>query len=267
MMCSVSLRPVMTKTGTWVSALFCFSRREVSKPSVPGMSASMRMTSGSTFSTIDSACSPSRATRTVMPASSSASVSSLSVSGESSTTSTMSRVSRVSLLRMSAASPFQRGPVSLEIERVHHGPNVCDEISALRSVAFDLAQLFENPADMPNLAEPDQFVDIAAGSKLTGRQRCRRHWRRRRFGVIDPFDVEKCMNLLHQLAQVDRLHQRVIVKSLRFQHVMGIDGIGRQHDDRCALPWLAAQPLRDLPAVHFGHRDVEQNQVRIVLFG
>ena len=46
MMCSVSLRPVMKMTGTWARALFCFRRRQVSKPSVPGISASMRMMSG-----------------------------------------------------------------------------------------------------------------------------------------------------------------------------------------------------------------------------
>ena len=33
------------------------------------------------------------------------------------------------------------------------------------------------------------------------------------------------------------------------------------------LPWLAAQALRDLPAVHLGHGDVEQNEVRIGLLG
>ncbi len=55
MMCSVSLSPVMKMTGTWASALFCFRRRQVSKPSVPGINASIRITSGSTRSMIDSA--------------------------------------------------------------------------------------------------------------------------------------------------------------------------------------------------------------------
>ena len=128
-MCSVSVSPVMNMIGTWASARFCFSLRQVAKPSVPGMSASMRMTSGTTFSTIESACSPSRATKTVIPASSSASVNNLSVSGESSTTSTMSRVS---LLRMSATNLLQRGCVSREVESVHHAAHPADELAASR---------------------------------------------------------------------------------------------------------------------------------------
>ena len=32
----------------------------------------------------------------------------------------------------------------------------------------------------------------------------------------------------------------------------------RQDEDRRAFTWLAAKPLRDFPAVHFRHRDIEQ---------
>ncbi len=85
----VSLSPVMKITGTWASAVSRLMRRQVSKPSMLGMTASRRMTSGVIFSLMASACFPSSATSTVMPASSSASVSMRSVSGESSTTRTM----------------------------------------------------------------------------------------------------------------------------------------------------------------------------------
>src|SRR5271170_6767896 len=157
MICSVSESPVMNMIGTCASARFCFSLRQVAKPSAPGMTASMRITSGTSFSTIDRACSPSRATRTVMPASSSASVINRSVSGDSSTTSTMSLVSP---LRMSGTDLLQRGCVSLEVESVHDRAHQDGEFAAFRRVVLDLAQLLEYPRDMPDFAEPDQLVDI-----------------------------------------------------------------------------------------------------------
>src|SRR5882762_2511298 len=168
-MCSVSLSPVMKMSGTWASALFCFSRRQVSKPSVPGMSASMRMTSGSTFSMMDSACSPSRATRTVMPASSIASVSILSVSGESSTTSTMFRVPLLCMVavdpgaaNLGAANCLQRCRVPLQVECIHDRAYLPDEVAASRRGALDLDELVEDSPDMPDLAEVDQLIDVLA---------------------------------------------------------------------------------------------------------
>ena len=45
----VSLSPVMKITGTWASILLCLSARQVSKPSMLGITASIRMTSGVIF--------------------------------------------------------------------------------------------------------------------------------------------------------------------------------------------------------------------------
>src|SRR5258708_18971497 len=170
MMCSLSLSPVMKMTGTWASALFCLRRRHVSKPSGPGMSASMRMTSGSTFSMMDSACSLSRATRTVIPASSIASVSILSVSGESSTTSTMFRVPFLFMVAvdlgaadLSAANCLQRRGVTVQVECIHDRAHLPDEVAAIRRGALDLQELVEDTSDVPDLAEVDQLVDVLAG--------------------------------------------------------------------------------------------------------
>ena len=88
---------------------------------------------------------------------------------------------------------------------------------------------------------------------------------RRPFGLVEPFDIDQRMDLLEQLAKVDRFHQRVVVQTLGVQHVMRVDGVGRQHEDRCAFARLAAQTLRDFPAVHLRHGDVEQDEVRIDL--
>src|SRR5712691_5278091 len=269
MMCSVSLSPVMKMTGTCASALFCFSRRQVSKPSVPGMSASMRMTSGDTRSMIDSACSPSRATSTVMPASSIASVSIRSVSGESSTT---SAISRVSFLRMGAADPcvtesLQRRRVALQVEGIHDGANLRDERAVFRRAVLDLDELLENPAHMSDLAQADQLVDVVFPRNGERRRGGGERGRRSTLGLVDPLDVQERMDLLEQLAQIDRLHQIVVVKALSLDEVALIDGIRRQYDHRGAFARGPPQAPRDLPAVHLGHGDVEQDQVRLVLLG
>src|SRR5712691_3791625 len=75
------------------------------------------------------------------------------------------------------------------------------------------------------------------------------------------------MDLLEQLAQIDRLHQIVVVKALSLDEVALIDGIRRQYDHRGAFARGPPQAPRDLPAVHLGHGDVEQDQVRLVLLG
>src|SRR5215470_5012361 len=200
MMCSVSLSPVMKMTGTCASARFCLRRRQVSKPSVPGITASMRITSGVTFSTMERACSPSRATRTVIPASSMASVSMRSVSGESSTTSTRSR----SFLRMVAASGLQCGEVALEIEGVDEDADLGNEAGIFGCSVLKLIQLLLDAPDVPDLAEADELADVIARRQpwlgYCG-QGCRdRHVPR----VVDPFDVQQHMNRLEELAQVDR---------------------------------------------------------------
>ena len=73
-MCSVSASPVMKMIGTWSRPASRFSRRQVSNPSMPGITASSSTMSGVIWSTIRIAAAPSSATMTVMPAPSSASV-------------------------------------------------------------------------------------------------------------------------------------------------------------------------------------------------
>src|SRR5580704_4442491 len=124
------------------------------------MRASRRMMSGSTRSTIDSACSPSRATSTVMPAASIASVSRLKVSGESSTTSTMWRVS---FLPMAVTNSRQRRRVAAQVEGIDDGADARDEVAAFRRPGLDLAQLVEDAADVPDLAQADQLVEVVMG--------------------------------------------------------------------------------------------------------
>src|SRR5215510_4312715 len=187
MMCSLSLSPVMKITGTCASARFCLRRRQVSKPSVPGMTASMRITSGVTFSTMERACSPSRATRTVMPASSMASVSMRSVLGESSTTSTRSR----SFLRMAAAHRLQCGKVALEIEGADEGAQRCDKACIVGCGVLNLIEFLLDAPHVSDLAEADELVDVVTGWQS-------KHWCRGRGGrgsaglrVVNPFDVEE----------------------------------------------------------------------------
>ena len=64
-MCSVSVSPVMKITGTCVSCGMALSRRQVSNPSSPGITASISTTSGATRCAMASAASPLRATSTV----------------------------------------------------------------------------------------------------------------------------------------------------------------------------------------------------------
>src|SRR5262245_11464392 len=194
MMCSVSLSPVMKMTGTCASARFCLSRRQVSKPSVPGMTASMRITSGVTFSTIERACSPSRATSTVMPASSMASVNMRSVFGESSTTSTRSR----SFLRMAAAHRLQCGEVALEIEGADECAQLRDKACIVGCGVLNLIEFLLDAPDVSDLAEADELVDVVAGWQSKpgccgrGRSGCVV------LRVVDPFDIQQHMNGLEQ---------------------------------------------------------------------
>ena len=114
-MCSVSAKPVMKMIGTLSRPASRFSRRQVSKPSMPGITASISTISGVIWSTIRIAEAPSSATITVMPAPSSASVSNRKVSGESSTTRATSRFLGSVII---AVQGFQCGHVLVEVEAV-----------------------------------------------------------------------------------------------------------------------------------------------------
>src|SRR5262245_33719892 len=263
MICSLSLSPVMKMTGRCASARFCFNRRQVSKPSVPGMTASMRITSGVTLSTMERACSPSRATSTVMPASSMASVSIRNVSGESSTTSTRS----LSFLRMVAASDLQCGEIALEIECVDEDAHLRNEAEVFGCSMLKVIQLLLDAPDVPDLAEANQLADVIA--RRQSRLGCCGQGGRGRLvlRVVDPFNVQQHMDRLEQLTQVDRLHQVVVVQALAVSEPARIDGIRGQHHNGGALRQDATQAPRGFPAIHLGHRDVEQDQVGRVALG
>src|SRR5260370_5211585 len=185
-MCSVSASPVMKMTGTLLKPASRLSRRQVSKPSMPGITASSRMMSGVIWSTIRIAAAPSIATITVMPAPSSASVSSRKVSGESSTTSTTSRFLCSVVI---AVQGLQGCHVLIKVETVAHRAHLRNEVGMLGVLAADLVELDLDPLDVADLSEPDQLLDMF-------------HWRPRariRFptrpydliGLILPFDLEQ----------------------------------------------------------------------------
>src|SRR5260370_11570779 len=162
-MSCVSVSPVMKMTGTWASVLLRLRRRVVSKPSMLGMTASIRMTSGVILPTIARACAPSSATSTVIPASSSASVSMRRVSGESSTTST---ISPASLGRIRPPLRVEDSQQPAQIERIGDGTQFRHRGGAFRGGRLDLVERCADTAEVADLAEPDQRVDGVRGEAL-----------------------------------------------------------------------------------------------------
>src|SRR5713226_3279330 len=156
-MSSVSASPVMKMTGTLLKPASRFRRRQVSKPSMPGITASSRIMSGVIWSTMRIAAAPSSATITVMPAPSSASVSSRSVSGESSTTSATSRFFGSVIIRVQGLEGCH---VLIEVEAVDQDTHLRHEVGMFGVFAADLVQLDLDRADIAELAEPDQLLDV-----------------------------------------------------------------------------------------------------------
>lgn len=138
----------MKITGTLARPASRLSRRQVSKPSSPGITASSSTMSGVICSTMRIALAPSSATITVIPAPSSASVSSRSVSGESSTTSATSRFFVSMLISMQR---FQRGHVLVEIKAIDQRSHLRDEVGMLRVLTADLVQLELDAPDVTDL--------------------------------------------------------------------------------------------------------------------
>src|SRR4029077_21225728 len=134
-----------------------FSRRQVSNPSMPGMTASSKMISGVIWSTMRIADVPSSATITVIPAPSSESVSSRSVSGESSTTSATSRFFGSVIIRIQR---LQGCHVLIEVEAVDEAAHLRDEVGMFRVFAADLVELDLDRLDVADLAEADQLLDM-----------------------------------------------------------------------------------------------------------
>src|ERR1700683_826885 len=103
------------------------------------------------------AAAPSIATMTVMPAPSSASVKRRNVSGESSTTSAMSRFFDSAIIAMKR---LQGCHVPIQIEAVDHGTHFRYEIAVLGVIGSDLVELDLDRADIAELAQADEFVDM-----------------------------------------------------------------------------------------------------------
>src|SRR5450631_775164 len=156
-MCSVSASPVMKMTGTLLKPASRLRRRQVSKPSIPGITASSRMISGVIWSTMRIAAAPSIATITVMPAPSSASVNNRSVSGESSTTSATSRFVGSVII---AVQRLQGCHVLIEVEAIDQGAHLRNEVGMLGVIGSDLVQLDLDRPDIAKLAKADQFLDM-----------------------------------------------------------------------------------------------------------
>src|ERR1700756_1985451 len=94
---------------------------------------------------------------TVMPAPSSASVRSRSVSGESSTTSAMSRFLDSVII---AVQGLQGCHVLIEIEAVDQGAHLRNKVGMFGVIGRDFIQLDLDRANVAQLSEPDQFLDI-----------------------------------------------------------------------------------------------------------
>src|SRR6478609_9432563 len=164
-MWAVSERPVMKITGTSASPASRLSRRQVSKPSMPGMTASSSTISGVICSAMRMAPAPSSATITVMPTPSRASVRSRSVSGLSSTTRATSRFLASDILG-SGVMRLQRleeGHVLIEIEAVDQHAHLRDEGHVFGMVGADLVELHLDGTDVTHFAEADELIDMMRG--------------------------------------------------------------------------------------------------------
>src|SRR6202042_1982720 len=200
-MCSVSANPVMKMTGTLLKPASRFSRRQVSKPSMPGIMASSRTISGVICSTMRNAAAPSIAPITVIPAPSSASVRRRNVSGESSTTSAMSRFLDSAIMTL---KPLQGCHIPIQIEAIDEGPHFRHEIPMFGIVSSDLIELDLDRADIAKLAQADEFLDMVC-RRLQAASGLPFHCRHLLI-VILPLELEKLADQFEQARNVDRLH-------------------------------------------------------------
>src|SRR6266849_5156749 len=150
----------MKMTGTLLRPASRLRRRQVSKPSMPGMTASSRTMSGVIWSTIRIAAAPSMATMTVIPAPSSASVSRRSVSGESST---MSATSRFLGSVIIAVQGLQGCHVLIEIEAVDQHAHLRDEVGMLGVIGSYFIELDLDGADVTHLSKTDELFHMLHG--------------------------------------------------------------------------------------------------------
>src|ERR1700761_6199165 len=225
----------MKITGTLLKPASRFSRRQGSKPSMPGITASSRMMSGVIWSMMRIALAPSSATITVMPAPSSASVNSRSVSGESSTTSATSRFRASMLISMQR---LQGCHVLVEIEAIDQRAHLGDETGVLRMRLADLVELELDRPDIADLAQSHQFLDILQRRPRAALGTPERHGNR--LGLVGPFQLEQLTDGFQEARNVDRLHQIAVMERLRQRPPMRLQGARRGHQDaRVVMPACA----------------------------
>src|SRR6202163_1704606 len=176
----------MKITGTLLRPASRLRRRQVSKPSMPGMTASSRTMSGVIWSTIRIAAAPSMATITVIPAPSSASVSRRSVSGESST---MSATSRFLGSVIIAVQGLQGCHVLIEVEAVDQHVHLRDEVGMLGIIGSYFIELHLNRANVTHLSKTDEFLDMLHRRPRAAAWAPARHGNL--IGFILPFDPQQ----------------------------------------------------------------------------
>src|SRR6202795_1945863 len=150
----------MKMTGTLLRPAARVRRRQVSKPSMPGMTASSRTISGVIWSTIRIAAAPSIATMTVIPAPSSASVRRRSVSGESSTTSATSRFLGSVII---AVQRLEGCHVLVKVETVDQGAHLRHEAGMLGVIGAYFIELDLDRSNIAQLPQTDEFLDMPGG--------------------------------------------------------------------------------------------------------
>ena len=109
-----------------------------------------------------------------------------------------------------AVQCFQGRHVLIEIEAVDQRAHLRHEIGVLGVIAPDLVQLDLNRADVAELPEADQFLDIPHR-----RPRSRLRFPARQgllLGLVLPFDLEHLPDRLHQPGDIDRLHQIAVME-------------------------------------------------------
>src|SRR5690606_26760429 len=152
--CSVSLSPVMKMIGTSASAGLRLSWRQVSKPSMFGISASSSTMSGVILRLILSAWAPSRATSTVMPAFSSTSLSMRMLSSASSTISTVSLIR----LRVFMVVYLKALAYGVELEGVSQADQLAVEGGMFGILLTQLVQRLEQSLAVTNVGQPTQLL-------------------------------------------------------------------------------------------------------------
>src|SRR5215469_4162515 len=144
----------MKITGKWRKRGSFFMLRQTSKPSMPSMTASRRITSGVAFWRASKAAGPEDATRTVIPAPSSASTRKRSVSGESSTASTVVGISALSIM---GGQRLQIRHVALQVDVADIGAQACCESTRFGTDLIEIVKLHLDGANVPGPSKPDQL--------------------------------------------------------------------------------------------------------------